>query len=80
LGANWAEAEVTHQVDAVYEDGVLRLLAKLDDLAENARVRVTVEPVDSEGHVADCAGTLPDEAANEMSRIIADDERVDLGE
>jgi predicted DNA-binding antitoxin AbrB/MazE fold protein len=62
---------MAESVDAVYEDGVLRLSKPLAGVQEHSRVRVTVETA-SEGRrpLADCVGILPDDDAEEMSRII----------
>ncbi len=69
-------------INAVYEGGVLRPLQSLDGLAEHARVKLTVESVESSGScLADCVGTLPDEDAAEMRRIVESEfEQVNLGE
>ncbi|UCC30659.1 MAG: antitoxin family protein [Phycisphaerales bacterium] len=70
-------------INAVYEGGVLRPLQSLDGIAEHARVKLTtVESVESSGsYLADCIGTLPDEAAAEMGRIIESEfEQVNLNE
>ncbi len=66
-------------VDAVYEDGVLRLARPLAGIQEHSKVRVMVEVAPNGPHVpAECLGILPDEDAAEMSRIIEDAfERVD---
>ncbi len=69
-------------INAIYEGGVLRPLQALDDIAEHARVRLTVEAVDSSGNgLASCIGILPDEDAAEMRRIVAGEfERVNPNE
>ncbi len=70
------------KINAVYEGGVLRPLQSLDGIAEHARVRLTVESVEPAGNaLADCIGTLPDEDAVEMRRIIESEfEQVNLRE
>ena len=69
-------------VDAIYEDGVLRLSRPLKGVVEHARVKVPVETPQGVRHpVADCFGILPDEDAAEMRRIIeAEFERVNPSE
>ncbi len=69
-------------INAVYEGGVLRPLESLDGIAEHARVKLTVESVEPSGScLADCIGTLPDEDAAEMRRIVESEfEQVNLGE
>ena len=62
---------MTRTINAVYEGGVLRPLQSLDGIAEHAQVRLTVETVDPPGNgLADCVGTLPDEDAAQMRRIV----------
>ncbi len=70
---------MSQKIDAIYENGVLRPLAALRGIPEQSRVRLTVEPAAGAGaRPADCAGSLPDEDAAEMRRIIAREfERVD---
>lgn len=73
---------MTRTIDAIYEGGVLRPLHLLDGIAEHARVRVTVQTLGpSPGLLADCVGTLPDEDAADLRRIIDDQfEQVNPGE
>ena len=73
---------MTRTVNAVYEGGVLRPLESLDGVAEHAHVKLTVECHDSTGNgLADCIGTLPDQDAAEMRRIVETEfEQVNLGE
>ena len=70
------------KIDAVYEGGVLRPLQSLEGFAEHARVKLTVESVEPTGNgLADCIGTLPDEDAAEMRRIVEGEfEQVNLRE
>ena len=70
------------KINAVYEGGVLRPLESLDGIAEHARVKITVESVEPEGNaLANCIGTLPDEDAAEMRRIVESEfEQVNLRE
>ena len=73
---------MTRTVQALYENGVLRPLEPLEGVAEHSRVQVTVELEERWRHpLADCVGTLPDDDAQEMLRIIEDEfERVDAEE
>lgn len=62
---------MTQTINAVYEGGVLRPLETLDGIAEHAHVKLIVESVESSaGGIADCIGTLPDDDAAEMRRIV----------
>ena len=71
---------MTRSIEALYEDGVLRPLEPLDGLAEHSRVRLTLELGDTIAHpLTECIGTLPDEDAEDMLRIIeAEFEKIDL--
>ena len=74
---------MTRKINAIYEGGVLRPLQPLDDIAENAHVKLTVEydPAPSGNGLADCIGTLPDEDAAEMCQIVESEfEQVNLSE
>ena len=73
---------MTRTINAIYEGGVLRPLESLEGIAEHARVKITVEDVESPGGgLAECIGTLPDEDAAEMRRIIESEfEQVNLGD
>ena len=73
---------MTRTINAIYEGGVLRPLESLEGIAEHARVKITVEDVEpSGGGLAECIGTLPDEDAAEMRRIIESEfEQVNLGD
>lgn len=73
---------MTRTVQALYENGVLRPLEPLEGVAEHSRVQVTVELEERRRHpLADCVGTLPDDDAEEMLRIIEEEfERVDAEE
>jgi predicted DNA-binding antitoxin AbrB/MazE fold protein len=57
-------------VDAIYANGVLRPLAPIEGLAENATVTVTVHYEDKRQALRDCVGILPDEDAKEMLETI----------
>ena len=67
------------ELDAIYENGVLRPLEPLSDVPEHARVRVRVALPDRTRHVlSECVGIMPDEDAEEMLNIIETEfERVD---
>lgn len=71
---------MTCKIDAVFENGLFRPLHPLEGLREHAHVHLTVESTDLDhGSIAECVGTLPDEDAEEMRRIIAREfEQVDL--
>jgi predicted DNA-binding antitoxin AbrB/MazE fold protein len=61
-------------VEAIYENGLLRLLEPLEGLSEPCKVRVTIETVEPSVHpLANCVGILPDEDASEMRRIIEEE-------
>ena len=67
-------------VEAIYENGALRLLGPLQGLAEKERVTITIESK-KEIHphpLAGCIGIMPDEDAQELRQIIAEEfEKVD---
>ncbi|MBI3950730.1 MAG: antitoxin family protein [Acidobacteria bacterium] len=69
-------------VEAIYENGILRLVQPLQGIPEHSTVKVTVEIKDQPHHpLADCLGTLSDEDAADMLRIIEDEfEQVNLSE
>ena len=72
---------VQKTIEAVYSDGVLRPLKKLEGLEENERVLVTVTQSDNPTPVSGWAGDMPDEDAREMIRIIeAEFEGIDPNE
>lgn len=73
---------MTRTVRALYEDGVLKPLDSLGDLADRSQVRVTVESEESSSNgIGVCVGILADDAAAEMRGIIdAEFEQVDAGE
>ena len=58
---------------AIYIDGVLKLEHPLDWLENNRQVHVTVIVPDKVHPLDKCVGIMPDEDANEMRRIIADE-------
>ena len=62
---------MTRTINAVYEGGVFVPLQSLDGIAEHAQVRLTLETVSPPGNgLVDCVGTLPDEDAAQMRRIV----------
>ena len=69
-------------MEAIYENGVLRLSRPLRQVDEHARVTVTVEPAPTKHRpLIDCVGILPNDDAADMLRIIeAEFEQVNLRE
>ena len=62
---------MTHKVEAVYENGVLRPLHALTGIAEHSLVRLTVETMASPSDgIRECIGSMSDEDATELSEII----------
>ena len=72
----------TQKVEAVYENGSLKLSRPLQGIAEHAHVVVTVETEEVEHHpLGDCVGSLPTEDAEDMQRIIEEEfEKVNADE
>ena len=70
---------MTRSIEALYEEGVLHPLEPLEGLADHSRVRLTIELGDALDHpLASYVGTLPDEDAEEMLRIVEEEfERID---
>jgi predicted DNA-binding antitoxin AbrB/MazE fold protein len=70
------------KVEAIYENGVLRLVEPLRGVEEHARVKVTVETAPSRSHpLAECIGSMPDDDAEEILRIVEEEfEQVNLRE
>jgi predicted DNA-binding antitoxin AbrB/MazE fold protein len=70
---------MTRQIEALYENGILRPLEPLEGVAEHSRLRVTLELEDGPAYpLASYVGTLSDEDAREMLRIVEDEfERID---
>ena len=60
-------------VDAIYENGVLRPLSPLDWLPEHGRVRLTVAVEGDKHPLGPCIGSMPDDDAEEMSRIVREE-------
>jgi predicted DNA-binding antitoxin AbrB/MazE fold protein len=72
---------MTRTVEAIYEKGVLRPLTPVEGLAEHARVRISIDQPDAPHPLLQFCGTLPDEDAREIEKLIADEfERVDPDE
>jgi predicted DNA-binding antitoxin AbrB/MazE fold protein len=73
---------MSQTVEAIYENGVLRLIRPLEGVAEHSTVKVTVETGQPPRHtLAGCIGTLSGEDASEMIHIIEDEfEKVNLDE
>lgn len=62
---------MTRTIEAVYENGMLRPLEPLDELPDKTQVRITIHTRDSSGaRVVQCAGSLPDEDAEQIKQII----------
>ena len=62
---------MTRTIEARYENGILRPLEPLEGVAEHSRLTITLELKEVRAHpFAGYVGTLPDEDANEMMRII----------
>ena len=65
---------MTQIIEAIYEDGILRLLKPLKGIKEHSKVKITIEAEKKPKHLlADCIGILPDEDAAEMRRIIEEE-------
>lgn len=69
-------------VEAIYEDGVLRLLNPIKGLKKHQRVSITVEKYSKKKHPLEgLCGILPDEDAREMLKTIEEEfEKVDINE
>ncbi len=69
-----------YPVRAIYENGVLRPLEPLRGVAEHSEVMVSLsEPTPSPHPLTAAVGILPDDDAEELSSIIAEEfERVDV--
>jgi predicted DNA-binding antitoxin AbrB/MazE fold protein len=67
-------------VEAVYENGILRPLQVLADLAEHSKVRITIEYEENPPHpLLQFAGILSDEETAELQSMIAREfEQIDL--
>lgn len=70
-------------IDAIYENGVIRPIHPIKGISEHSRVKVRIASVvSSSPHtIAECIGTISKEDANQMSRTIKEEfEKVDLRE
>lgn len=67
-------------VEAIYENGVLRPLHALEDLAEHTKVTITIVAAESLSHsLLEFAGILSDEEAQDLQQTIENEfKRVDL--
>ncbi len=58
-------------VEAIYENGILRLLEPLKDIEERSKVKITIEWGKSSTHpLSKFAGILSNEEAEEIRKII----------
>lgn len=67
-------------IEAVYEEGVLRLLSPIKGLKRKQKVVLTFEKVEKKKHpLAGLCGTLPDKDAAEMLKTVKEEfEKVDV--
>jgi predicted DNA-binding antitoxin AbrB/MazE fold protein len=71
-------AAMTQIVEAVYENGLLRPVTPLTGLHEHQRVQVAIEATKAPHPLLKHCGTLPDEDAREIEKIIEEEfEKVD---
>jgi len=68
-------------VEAIYENGILRLLEPLKDVEERSKVKITIEWGKFSTHpLSKFAGILSNEEAEELRQIIENEfEKVDPG-
>ena len=72
---------MTKTLEAVYENGVFRPLTRPEGIAEHGRVVLTVMAEDKASSLADLAGRISPDDAQEMRAIVEREfERVDLRE
>lgn len=73
---------MTKTIEAVYEKGILRPLSPIKGLRSRQKVNITLEITLKKKHpLAGLCGTLPDEDAAEMLKVIEDEfEKVDMSE
>jgi predicted DNA-binding antitoxin AbrB/MazE fold protein len=72
---------VTKTLEAVYENGVFRPLERPEGMPEHRQVMLTVTAQYQPSSLADLAGRISADDAQEMRAIIEGEfERVDLGE
>jgi len=69
----------TQTIEAIYENGILRPLEPIKNLAEQCKVKITIEREEITPHpLLEFAGILSDEEAKELKRIIETEfERID---
>lgn len=60
-------------LEAIYEGGVLRPLGVIDWLEDKSVVQITVRQQEHASPLSACVGILPDEDAQEMEQIVADE-------
>ncbi|HVT80879.1 MAG TPA: antitoxin family protein [Phycisphaerae bacterium] len=69
---------MTQMIDAIYEDGVLKPITPLTGIREHQHVRLAIESDKSPHPLLKHCGTLPDEDAREIKKIIEEEfEKVD---
>jgi predicted DNA-binding antitoxin AbrB/MazE fold protein len=72
---------MTKTLEAVYENGVFRPLKRPEGIAEHGRVTLTVTADEQPSSLADLAGRISSDDAQEMRAIVEREfERVDLRE
>jgi predicted DNA-binding antitoxin AbrB/MazE fold protein len=72
---------MTRVLEAVYENGVFRPLTQPEGIAEHGRVMLTVTAEEKPSSLADFAGRISPDDAEEMRAIVEREfERVDLRE
>lgn len=68
-------------IHAIYENGVLRPLEPLEEVAENSEVELAIHYPPTPPPLKDLFGILPKEDADEMRKIIEEEfEKVNLNE
>jgi predicted DNA-binding antitoxin AbrB/MazE fold protein len=72
---------MTTKLEAVYENGVFRPLTRPEGIAEHGRVTLTVTADEDPASLADLAGRISADDAQEMRAVVEREfERVDLRE
>jgi predicted DNA-binding antitoxin AbrB/MazE fold protein len=72
---------MTKTLEAVYENGVFRPLERPEGIAEHGRVMLTVTSDEQPSSLADLAGCISPDDAQEMRAIVEQEfKRVDLRE
>lgn len=68
-------------IHAIYENGVLKPLEPLEEIAENSEVELAIQYPPVREALKDVFGILPKEDADEMRKIVAEEfEKVDMNE